>query len=41
LATRVSADGRKRIADQLERGRHGRRHEREERGEEATKDPTM
>lgn len=30
LATRVSADGRKRIADQLERGRHGHRHEREE-----------
>lgn len=30
LATRVSSDGRKRIADQLERGRHGHRHEHEE-----------
>ena len=34
LATRVSADGRKRIADQLERGRHGHRHERKESHEE-------
>lgn len=30
LATRVSADGRQRIADQLERGRHRHRHEGEE-----------
>jgi uncharacterized membrane protein len=43
LATQVSADGRKRIADQLERGRHGRRHEREERrerGEGAVRAPS-
>ncbi len=33
LATRVSADGRKRIADQLERGRHGRRQERDKNSE--------
>jgi uncharacterized membrane protein len=39
LATRVSADGRKRIADQLERGRHGRRHERKEPREDAKLEP--
>jgi uncharacterized membrane protein len=40
LATRVSADGRKRIADQLERGRHGHRHEGKGRGEESPKTPS-
>ncbi len=40
LATRVSADGRQRIADQLERGRHGRRHEGKGRGEESPKTPS-
>lgn len=35
LATRVSPAGRQRIADQLERGRHGHRHEREDK----SKDP--
>jgi uncharacterized membrane protein len=39
LATRVSADGRKRIADQLERGRHGHRHERGETREDARLEP--
>jgi uncharacterized membrane protein len=39
LAIRVSPSGRQRIADQLERGRHGRRHERGETRADARLEP--